>query len=162
MNNPHHDFELRYIIIKRDSKVEKKCTLFPLRGRPDFSFCSKDDPILIPSNSIILFPDGEPLSRELVYDIMTRELENDKILNIILIDSRWKKAKGINERLPELRRVSLEGYVTGAQRKDPPPRGGLASVEALYLTSIHFGRPDLSLLSNYHFRDRFIRLNGLK
>jgi hypothetical protein len=162
MNNTYKDIELRYLIITRDSNVEKKCTLFPLRGRPDFSFYSKDDPINILSNSIILFPSGEPFSKDIMDDIMSNELENVAILNIVLIDSRWKKAKGIADNLPDLRKVSLEGYVTGAQRKDPPPRGGLASVEALYLASIHLGRPDPTLLSKYHFKDRFLRLNGLK
>jgi hypothetical protein len=162
MNNTNKDIELRYIIISRDSKVEKKCTLFPLRGRPDFSFWTKDDPLDIPSNSMILFPDGEPFSEDLLDDIIKDELENEGVLNIVLIDSRWKKAKGIADGLPDLRKVSLEGYVTGAQRKDPPPKGGLASVEALYLASIHLGIPDPTLLSKYHFKDRFLRLNGLK
>jgi hypothetical protein len=161
-NRDGHNIELRYLIITRDSKVEKKCTLFPLRGRPDFSFNSKDDPLDIPYNSMILFPDGEPFSEDLLDDIITDELENEGALNIVLIDSRWKKAKGIADGLPDLRKVSLEGYVTGALRKDPPPEGGLASVEALYLASIHLGRPDPTLLSKYHFKDRFLRLNGLK
>jgi hypothetical protein len=156
------DIRLNYIIISRDSKVEKKCTLYPLRSRPDFSFRTIKDQIPIPSNSILLFPDGEPFSEDLLYDIKGDELHKDPVLNIVLIDSRWKKAKGIADKLQDIRRVSLEGYVTGAQRKDPPPEGGLASVEALYLASLYLGRPDPTLLSNYHFKDRFFGLNGLK
>lgn len=154
--------KLRFIIISRNNKIEKKCTLFPLRGRPDFFFRTQDEKGEITHNSILLFPDGEPFSKELITEIWKSELENNSVLNIVLIDSRWKKARGIAESLPDIRWVTLEGYVTGAQRKDPPPEGGLSSVEALFLASLHMGSPDITLLSNFHFKDRFFELNGLK
>jgi hypothetical protein len=58
-----------------------------------------------------------------------------------------------------MRMVSLKGYITGAVRRDPPPPGGLASVEALFLASHLLGKPDPTLLSNYHFRRRFLAIN---
>ena len=153
---------LRYIIISRDNKKEKKCTLYPLRERPDFSFRTKKDPGTISQHSILLFPKGEPLTRELAEGIKSEFAENDRSIEIVLVDSRWKKAKGIADSLPPMRKVSLEGYKTGAKRKDPPPKGGLASCEALYLTSLFFGKHDLTLLDNFHFKNRFFHLNGLE
>ena len=158
------DFTLNYIIITRDDKIEKKCTLHPHRSRPDFDFRTRMNHGEFSTNSILLFPDGETLTKELAKEIIDQFINNSKIqnlLNIVLIDTRWKKTKWILESLPQLRRVSLVGFVTGALRKDPPPPGGLASVEALYLTSFIFGKPDHSLLENYHFRNRFLKLNAL-
>jgi hypothetical protein len=152
---------LKYIVISRDEKQEKKCTLYPLRGRPDFSFRTKKDPGKISQNSILLFPNGEPLTRKLAKEIRGAFVERKEPIEIILIDSRWKKAKGIADSLPPIRRVSLIGYETGAKRRAPPPEGGLASCEALYLTSLFLGDPDLTLLDNYPFKDRFFMLNNL-
>lgn len=164
------DLKLNYIIISRDEKVEKKCTLYPLRGRDDFSFRTRKNPGNFRSNSILLFPGSEPLTSELVAEIRGPLGENgfkkghptEAELEIVLIDSRWKKVKGVLDSLPPLRRVSLEGYETGAVRREPPPAGGLASVEALYLTSQLFGKPDPTLLAHYHFRKRFFDINGIK
>lgn len=156
---------LNYIIITRDEKIEKKCTLYPLRGRPDFDFRTLQNPGEFRLDSILLFPDGEPLTAELVNEIkkqISPYSSKQYWLNIVLIDTRWKKTKGILDLLPRLRKVSLIGYVTGALRKAPPPQGGLASCEALYLASLVFGKPDPTLLDNYHFKDRFFRLNKLE
>jgi hypothetical protein len=146
--------KLNYIIVSRDKKVEKKC-------RSDFSFRTREDPGAFSPNSILLFPYGEPLTSELVMEIRNQVVENSP-LEIVLIDSRWKKTKGVLDLLPPLRMVSLKGYTTGAIRRDPPPQGGLASVEALYLASQIFQKPDPTLLTNYHFRERFFEINGLK
>ncbi len=166
----HHDPEkgfkdlmLHYIIISHKEKEEKKCTLYPLRGRPDFSFRPRKDTGQFTPDSILLFPGGEPLTTELTTEIREQVAEKDTngLLEIVLIDSRWKKTKGILLSLPPMRRVSLKGYVTGAVRKDPPPPDGLASVEALFLISLLFGKPDPTLLAGYHFRKRFLEVNGL-
>ncbi len=157
----NEDLKLNYIIISRDAKQEKKCTLHPLRGRSDFSFRTRKNPGEFAPDSILFFPEGEPLNKELASEIKIQVAKDTKELNIVLIDSRWKKTKGILDSLPQIRRVSLEGYVTGAVRRDPPPQGGLASVEALYLASLLFGKPDLTLFDSYHFRERFMMLNGL-
>jgi hypothetical protein len=170
---PINDFKLNYIIISRDDKIEKKCTLYPLRGRGDFSFRTRKSPGEFKSGSILLFPGEEPLTAELVAEIRKqingngfkkdhkKENPTDTELDIVLIDSRWKKVKGVLDSLPPLRKVSLEGYETGAVRKEAPPPGGLASVEALYLTSILFGKPDPTLLDQYHFRKRFFDINSI-
>jgi ribosome biogenesis protein Tsr3 len=159
MNNTfQEDIKLKYIIISRDNRVEKKCTLYPLRKREDFEFRTRKSPGEFNQNSILLFPDGEPLSKELSSDIKKQAF---KELEIVLIDSRWKKTKGVLDLLPSIRKISLVGYKTGAIRKDPPPEGGLASVEALYLASRYFGRSDPTLLDSYHFKKRFFEINGI-
>ena len=156
-----NDSMLKYIIISRDEKQEKKCTLYPLRGRPDFSFRTIKDPGKLSQNSILLFPKGEPLTKELAIKIKEEFAENNDPIEIVLVDSRWKKAMGIVDSLPSIKKVSLKGYETGAKRKDPPPQGGLASCEALYLTSLYFGKPDITLLAYYYFRNRFFKLNNI-
>jgi ribosome biogenesis protein Tsr3 len=159
------EIRLNFIIVSRNEKIEKKCTLYPLRGRLDFDFRIYKNPGEFGSHSILLFPDGEPLTSELVNEVKNQIAPGSSKqygLNIVLIDTRWKKTKGILDSLPMLRRVSLIGYVTGALRKDPPPSGGLASCEALYLASLIFGKPDPTLLDNYHFKDRFYELNKLE
>jgi hypothetical protein len=92
-HSPKEDLMLSYIIISRDKKIEKKCTLYPLRKRPDFSFRTKKDPGGFRPNSILLFPDGEPLSTELVHEIKeqltaTDNKKDTKELDIVLVDSR--------------------------------------------------------------------------
>lgn len=155
------NLELNYIIISRDRRVEKKCTMYPLRGRSDLSFRTRRDPGEFSENSILLFPDGEPLTSELVNEIKNQVVESSH-LEIVLIDCRWKKTKGVLDLLPPIRKVSLKGYTTGAKRRNPPPEGGLASVEALYLASLKFGQPDPTLFENYHFGERFFEINDLQ
>jgi pre-rRNA-processing protein TSR3 len=155
------NLKLKYIIISHDKKIEKKCTLYPLRGREDFSFRTRKDPGKFSFLAVLLFPGGEPLSHELV-DEFKGQVAGKSKLEIVLIDSRWKKTKGVLDLLPPIRKVSLEGYSTGAIRRNPPPEGGLASVEALYLASQMFGKPDLSLLEQYHFKERFFKINDLR
>ena len=87
------ELRLNYIIISRDEKIEKKCTLYPLRGRPDFDFRTLQNLGKFGLDSILLFPDGEPLTSELVNEIKNRlEPTSSKQykLNIILIDTRVK------------------------------------------------------------------------
>jgi hypothetical protein len=160
MYNFRNDLILNYIIISRDKRIEKKCTLFPLRGRSDFSFRTRHNPGEFSNNSILLFPDGEPLTLDVMAEIKNHAAKISK-LEIVLIDSRWKKTKGVLDLLPPIRKVSLEGFTTGAVRKDPPPNGCLASVEALYLTSKIFGKPDITLLDDYHFKERFFEINRI-
>jgi pre-rRNA-processing protein TSR3 len=174
MQNDAKDYpKLHYIIITKDDKVEKKCTLHPFRGRSDFSFRTKRDPGEFLAHSILLFPKGEPLTTELAGKIISEATKTNSkadvqkhsiapVLEISLIDSTWKKAKGIYDALPQIKEISLQGYVTGAIRNRPPPIGGLASVEALFLTSLLLGRCDLSLLEHYHFKDRFLKLNKIE
>jgi hypothetical protein len=166
MYNIRQDLILNYIVISRNEKIEKKCTLYPLRTRSDFSFRTKKEHGEFPSNSILLFPNGELLTKEVITEIQMQVLEgqhkDENVLNIVLIDSRWKKAEGILKTLPRLRKVSLKGYATGAIRRDPPPPGGLASCEALFLTSLLFGNPDSTLLDNYHYRECFFKLNKIE
>lgn len=155
----NENLKLYYIIISRDAKIEKKCTLYPLRGRKDFSFRTKEEPGEISPDSILLTPQGEPLTSTLAEKIKSQISNN--MLEVVLVDSRWEKAKSVVDSLPEIQKISLYGYETGAIRKDAPPYGGLASCEALYLTSLFMGKPNPTLLDKYHFKDRFFRLNNL-
>jgi len=186
---------LEYVIICHHPYQEKKCTLHPLRGRPDIKFRTRYETGGFRSGALFLFPGGEVLTEDLAGEILggARRLvkERDPVeergrmtgeggggrgvggeehggdggppaIQVILIDGRWGKVGGLAASLGGLRKISLEGYRTGAVRRRPPPEGGLASVEALFVTSLMFGVPDPSLLEGYHFRDRFLELNGLE
>ncbi len=151
---------LRYTVVCYHREPEKKCTLHPLRGRADVEFRSREEPGEFGPGALLLYPDGETLTPELARELPAGA--GDGRVEIVLIDSRWSRAAKVLAELPPLRRVSLEGFVTGAERKRPPPAGGLASVEALYVASLMFGRPDLTLLDGYHFKERFLEHNGMR
>ncbi len=147
------------LIIRHYKENKKKCTLEPLTLQKKFHFFSYPKKVELPdlSSYFVLAIEGEtPLSKE----------DQDK--GLILLDGTWKYANQMYEKLFKGKSVpirTLPSYVqTAYPRKQthcPNPEEGLASIEALYIAYLKLGWPTEGLLDHYHFKDSFLKKNGL-
>jgi pre-rRNA-processing protein TSR3 len=141
------------IIIRHPNENPKKCSILPLKGRPDvriLTFPVRELPSL--EGYIRLAADGPPLT------------EADKGCGILLIDSCWKRVAHMARDIEHVPARSLTGYTTAyprVSRRGTDPDNGLASVEALYLAYHILGRPTEGLLDHYRWAEEFLRTNEL-
>lgn len=147
--------ELEYpktVLIIHPKEKRVKCSLEPLRGRPDLCFMdfSTKQPIEL-SGYVRLSVDGLPLTGA------------DTKCGILLIDGSWRHAARMHEQFAAVPPRSLAGFRTAYPRVSKlfhDPAEGLASVEALYIAYRVLGRPTDGLLDAYFWREQFLRLNG--
>lgn len=140
------------VLIIHPKEKRVKCSLEPLRGRPDLCFVdfSPECSIEIPGY-VRLSVDGPPLA------------EADAKSGILLIDGSWRHAARMHEHFAAVPPRSLDGFRTAYPRMSKlfhDPAGGLASIEALYIAYRILGRPTDGLLDAYFWRAQFLRLNG--
>jgi pre-rRNA-processing protein TSR3 len=140
------------IIVRHPHENPRKCSVLPLRGRPDVVFLTypvKDRPVL--EGYVRLAAEGPPLS------------PTDAGQGILLLDGSWRWAEAMTRAFADIPARSLHGWLTAYPRvsklgTDP----GLASIEALYAAYQLLGRPTAGLLDHYHWAKDFRRLNGLE
>lgn len=143
----------RTIIIRHAKERTVKCTVWPLRQRPDVllvPYPVRERPDL--TGYVRLAADGPPLS------------ESDSGAGILLLDGSWRYADSMTRDFAEVEPRSLSGWKTAYPRVSrwyEDPDNGLASVEALYLAYHLLGRPTAGLLEHYRWGADFLRLNGL-
>jgi pre-rRNA-processing protein TSR3 len=137
-------------IVRHPDENLAKCTLEPLRLRKELSFYQFNASLEInASHAIVLSVDAPLISRA------------DIGHPLILLDGNWKhvpKLKSCLSGTPIYR--SLPQVPTAYPRRNDEgldPVEGLASVEALYLALKLLGHDDPSLLSQYHWRDLFLK-----
>jgi pre-rRNA-processing protein TSR3 len=137
-------------IIRHPDENLSKCTLEPLRLRKELSFFQFNTSLEIEaSNAIVLSVEAPVISKE------------DAGRPLILLDGNWKhvpKLKSCLRGAPIYR--SLPPVPTAYPRRNDEgldPLEGLASIEALYLALKLLGHDDPSLLSQYHWREQFLK-----
>ena len=158
-------------VIVRDSRENpKKCTIVPLRGRPDLVFLSYPAKLQNVSNEtesrtsdfgfrisdlkgyVRLAPEGPELSL------------GDARSGLLLLDGSWRRADVMIRTYQHIPPRSLTGYRTAYPRvskKGTDPANGLATVEALFLAYHILRRPTAGLLDHYRWKDEFLLLNNL-
>jgi len=141
------------IIVRHPKENPKKCSVLPLKGRPDLSFVNY--PVKTPlalEGYVRLAAEGPALSAA------------DGDCGILLLDGSWRWAGFMTQTFDHVPPRSLHGYQTAYPRVSKlgtDPDNGLASIEALYLAYHILGRPTAGLLDHYHWADDFLRLNQL-
>jgi pre-rRNA-processing protein TSR3 len=141
------------VIVRHPNENPRKCSVLPLRGRPDLVFLSypvKRRPPL--EGYIRLAAEGPPLSAA------------DATAGILLLDGSWRWAESMNRDFLDVPPRSLHGYQTAYPRTSKlgtDPGNGLASVEALFVAYHLLGRPTEGLLDHYRWAAEFLRVNGL-
>lgn len=145
---------MRFVIVKDRRENPKKCTVLPLRGRPDILLIDSERLEASDLSGLtLLHPEGTPVT------------SLDESCPILLVDGNWGRARRIYNRIaaryPGMPRISLHGFKTAYPWKRNSPGNTLSSVEALFITTLLSGRPDRSLLDTYYFRESFLVLNGL-
>lgn len=141
------------IVVRHPRERAAKCSILPLRGRPDLVFLDyppNDMPDL--RGYVRLAPNAPPLT------------EKDAACGLLLLDGSWRWTEVMTKQFAFVPARSLDGYKTAYPRvsklyADPPT--GLATVEALFLAYRILGRPTDGLLDRYRWREEFLRLNGL-
>lgn len=136
-------------ILRHPAENLAKCSVEPLRGRPDLEFVTAEGPAVVRGDGRILLEVGAPALTEA-----------DAGRGLILLDGNWKHVPRLRQRvtgnpLPR----SLPPVPTAYPRRNAEgvdPSEGLATVEALYLALRLLGRDDPSLLAGYHWREEFL------
>ncbi len=140
------------VIIRSPKEHKKKCTIWALKERPD---------IIIRHHPIKRFPplagyvrlsaEGDPLTTE------------DSACGLLILDSSWRRVKGMLQGVEHLPTRSLLGYHSAFPRVSKlgsDPENGLATVEALFLAYQILGRPTDGILDHYLWAREFLQRNG--
>ena len=141
------------IVVRHPREAAAKCSILPLRGRPDLVFF--EHPVRRRPNVegyVRLAADGPELSAA------------DAERGLLLLDGSWRWALVMTRNFLDVEPRSLHGYQTAYPRRSKQfedPANGLASVEALFLAYHILGRPTAGLLDHYRWREEFLRLNRL-
>jgi pre-rRNA-processing protein TSR3 len=141
------------VIVRHSRENPRKCSVVPLRGRPDLMFLPypvKQRPPL--DGYVRLAADGPPLTGA------------DGAAGLLLLDGSWRWAAGMTRDFVDVTPRSLHGWLTAYPRTSKlgtDPDNGLASVEALYVAYHILGRSTAGLLDHYRWAAEFLRGNGL-
>ena len=147
--------ESRYpptVIVRHTHENPRKCSVLPLRGRPDVRFLThpvKERPPL--EGYVRLAAEGPPLSPA------------DADQGILLLDGSWRWAASMTRAFLDVPARSLHGWRTAYPRvskRGTDPDNGLASIEALFVAYHLLGRPTEGLLDRYYWAEEFLRANG--
>lgn len=139
-----------HTILRHPDENLAKCSLEPLRGRPELDFVTAEGGAAVNGTGKILLEVGAPIIQPA-----------DAGLPLILLDGNWKHIAKLRARVigtPLTR--SLPPVPTAYPRRNAEgldPQEGLASVEALYLAVRLLGKDDRSLLAHYRWRDAFLK-----
>ncbi len=152
---------MRYEIVMDHGETGNKCTIAPLRGRPDFRFfrVHGERPLGPLSAPILLHHEGECLTQV----DLTKPVQS-----LASIDCVWRRLPTIQRRLSWIEAPAKlaklpEGFVTVYPRVGqylPDPEGGLATIEALFIAAALLGKWDVTLLAHYYFARAFIERNA--
>lgn len=140
------------IIVVHPREKRSKCTVEPLRGRPDFVFWT--------------FPEkgSEPLDGYVRLGLGGPQLSPaDADHGLLVLDGTWRLASRMEPMFADLPVRSLPDWKTAYPRTSKlfeDPVQGLATIEAVYLAYKLLGRDTTGLLDEYYWADEFLRLNG--
>ncbi len=139
------------VVVRHPRENPRKCSILPLRGRPDLLFLNY--PVERPpplAGCVRLAADGPELSAA------------DAASGLLLLDGSWRWAGAMTRDFAEVPPRSLHGYRTAYPRvskQGTDPDNGLATIEALYVAYHILGRPTEGLLDHYRWAEEFLRLN---
>jgi pre-rRNA-processing protein TSR3 len=140
------------VIVRHRAENPRKCTVIPLRGRPDVVFLNYPLAERLPLDGYVrLSADGPELSAA------------DAGAGILLLDGSWRWAASMTRDFADVPPRSLHGWKTAYPRVSKlgtDPDNGLASIEALFVAYHVLGRPIAGLLDAYHWAEAFLRANG--
>ena len=140
------------VIVVHPRERRSKCSVEHLRDQPDFAFFTFPNPVTIDLTNYVQLGIGGP------------ELSDaDKDKGLLLIDGTWRLAKRMAPFYKHVPVRSLPPVLTAYPRKSfvfADPSEGLATIEALYAALRILGRPSDELLDHYHWKQKFLELNG--
>jgi pre-rRNA-processing protein TSR3 len=141
------------VIVRHSHENPRKCSVLPLRSRPDVVFLNypvTDRPPL--EDYVRLAAEGPELS------------VGDAESGLLLLDGSWRWASKMTRDFLDVPPRSLTDWKTAYPRvskRGTDPANGLASVEALFAAYHILQRPTEGLLDAYRWAQEFLRANGL-
>lgn len=136
-------------IIRHVKERRSKCSLTPLEGREDVIFLRARAGWTFDATGFTVLGLDAPI-------ISSADVSRP----LLLLDSTWRLLPQLESCLVgTVIRRSLPSIQTAYPRVSKiahDPHGGLASIEALYLAQYLLGTADVSILEEYHWRERFI------
>ncbi len=142
------------VIVRSPRENPKKCSVLPLRGRPDLLFLTHAVAERPPLEGYVrLAAEGPPLTAA------------DAACGLLVLDGSWRRADAMTRDFADVPPRSLTGYRTAYPRvskRGDDPANGLATVEALFLAYHILGRPTEGLLDHYRWAEEFRQFNGLE
>ena len=139
-------------IIVHPRENRKKCSVEPLRGRPDFHFANyhAKRPQFPPAGYVRLGLGGPLLTPA------------DRDSGLLILDATWRLAERMEQTYSEYPVRSIPEWKTAYPRvsktfDDPTP--GLATIEAIFAAFIATNRNTTTLLDHYHWKQQFLTLN---
>jgi pre-rRNA-processing protein TSR3 len=141
---------LQDVVIRHPRERKSKCSLEPLRGRPDIRFETAHPGFRFDATGFILLRLDAPVLSEA-----------DAHLPLLILDSTWRLLPRVEACLtgspvPRSLPPSLLTAYPRISKISSDPARGLASVEALYAARLLQGRPVQGLLDQYHWRAGFL------
>lgn len=141
----------RDVVIRHPRERKSKCSLEPLRGRPDIRFKTARPGFLFDATGFILLRLDAPVLSEA-----------DSPFPLLILDSTWRllpklEACVTGSPIPRALPASLLTAYPRVSKTSTDPARGLASVEALYAARHLQGRPVQGLLDYYHWSAAFLR-----
>ena len=146
-----NSFPPTVIVVHRKERAEK-CSVEPLRGRPDMRFVRF--PVAAPmdlTGYVRLALEGPMLGAE------------DVSSGLLVLDATWRLAGKMEREFLSVppRRLPLAKTAYPRNSKlTQDPEVGLATVEAIYLAYWLLGRSTMGLLDQYRWGEEFLVLNG--
>ena len=139
-------------IIRHPKERVSKCSLKALHDRASITFLKANKGFVFDATGFIVLSLNAP--------VLSIE---DAGHPILLLDSTWRLLPQLAQCIQgePLLRTLPSGVKTAYPRVSKiaeDPLGGLASIEALYLSLKILGKDDLSLLNEYHWRNEFLAL----
>jgi pre-rRNA-processing protein TSR3 len=158
------------IIVRDKRENQRKCSIMPLRDRPDLVFLTY--PLTL---SPLIEEKGTGVKQ---LSNKAHELKNyvrlaadgpelcpaDCSSGLLLLDGSWRRAGLMTQSYLHVPSRALHGFRTAYPRvskKGTDPANGLASVEALFLAYHILGRSTEGLLDHYRWAQEFLRLNSI-
>lgn len=140
------------VIVVHPRERRSKCSVEPLRDRPEFVFTTFPHPVPIDVTNYVRLGIGGPV---------LSEADTDR--GLLLLDGTWRLAARMEPFYSHVEVRSLPVIRTAYPRKSEvyaDPSEGLATIEALYAALRILGRNTQDLLNEYHWKQSFLELNG--
>lgn len=141
------------VIVVHPREKRSKCSVEPLRGRPDFvfwTFPDRGDESI--DGYVRLGLGGELLSAD------------DSAKGLLVLDGTWKLAARMEPFFRGLPVKSIPAWQTAYPRVSKlwnDPHGGLATIEAIFAAHVCMGKDTSGLLDSYYWADEFVTKNRL-
>lgn len=139
------------VIVVHPRERRAKCTVRPLRGRPDIAFCNFPRMPYDLGGYVRLGLGGPILGPD------------DANCGLLVLDGTWRHVEPMQRAHAEIPIRSLPPLVTAYPRTSKvhqDPDGGLATVEAVYAAYRLLRRDPTGLLDHYHWATEFVEQNS--